>query len=326
MTPRERVLAAVAGKPLDRVPVSVWLHNFAMENSAEALASETLRLARRFDWDFLKPQCRAQCFAEMWGFRYTPSRDRASPYTPGHVPLGSAADLRRLEPAEPTAGALGEQLRALRTIREAAGSDTPIVWTVFSPLMVLSWLVPGGADQVVALMRTHPAAVDHALEAMTMTLCGYARAALEAGADGLFYATNVATRALSTAAECRRFQRPHDLRILSAVAAAPLNVLHICGEAVLFDEFTDYPVVAFSWAAGADNPSLAEGHRRTGRAVMGGLPAKPVIATLSPADVTARGRHAVAEMRGRFLLLAPDCSINPETPEAVIDAVRAAVA
>src|SRR5437773_8150388 len=74
MTMRERVVAALRGEPVDRVPVSLWLHNFATENSAETLAAETVRLAHRFDWDFLKPQSRAQCFAEMWGLRYTPSR------------------------------------------------------------------------------------------------------------------------------------------------------------------------------------------------------------------------------------------------------------
>ena len=55
MTKRERVMAALRGAPVDRVPVSLWLHNFATENSADTLAAETLRLARRFDWDFLKP-------------------------------------------------------------------------------------------------------------------------------------------------------------------------------------------------------------------------------------------------------------------------------
>lgn len=58
---------------------------------------------------------------------------------------------------------------------------------------------------------------------------------------------------------------------------------------------------------------------------MGGLPAKPTIAGLPPAEVTARGRRAVGEMDGRFLILAPDCSINPDTPDAVMDAARAAV-
>src|SRR5215468_1344931 len=97
MTKRERVMAALRGAPVDRVPVSLWLHNFATENSADDLAAETLRLARRFDWDFLKPQTRAQCFAEMWGLRYTASRERATPYTTTRTPLASAADLRRLE-------------------------------------------------------------------------------------------------------------------------------------------------------------------------------------------------------------------------------------
>jgi uroporphyrinogen decarboxylase len=134
----------------------------------------------------------------------------------------------------------------------------------------------------------------------------------------------MATRALSTAAQCRRFQRPHDLRILREVEGAPFTLLHVCGEEVLFDEFVDYPATALSWAIVAGNPSLGAGHQRTGRAVVGGLPAKPVIADLSPAEVEARGRRAIAEMGGRFFLLGPDCSINPDTPEPVMDAARAA--
>src|SRR6266850_6099972 len=225
MTRRERVMAALRGEPVDRVPVSLWLHNFATENSAETLAAETVRLASRFDWDFLKPQSRAQCFAEMWGLRYAASNERATPYTVTHAPLATATDLRRLEPADERSGALGEQLRALEMIRKAVGPDTPIIWTVFSPLMVLPFLMKGGRAQAVALMRSDPTAVDHALAAMVVTLAAYARAAVEAGADGLFYATNMATRELSTVDECRRFQRACDLGILHAVDSAPFNLL-----------------------------------------------------------------------------------------------------
>ena len=324
MTKRERVMAAVRGEPVDRVPVSLWLHNFATENSAETLAAETLRLARRFDWDFLKPQSRAQCFAEMWGLRYTPSRERAISYTVTRAPLTTADDLRRLEPVAAQSGALGEQLQALRAIRQAVGTETPIIWTVFSPLMVLPFLLEGGRAMAISLMRAEPAAVDHALGAMAETLAAYAGAAVAAGADGLFYATNMATRELSTAAECRRFQRPHDLRILGQAQNAPFNVLHVCGTGILFDEFTDYPMAALSWATVPGNPSLKEAHTRTGRAVIGGLPAKPEIRTLAPGEVAARGRRAIAEMGGRSLLLGPDCSIDPDTPDSVMEAATAA--
>ena len=93
MTSRDRVMAALGGEPVDRVPVAFWLHNFATENSAAGLAGETLRLHETFGWDFLKPQSRAQCFAEMWGLTYTPSRERATQYTVMHEPLVSAEDV-----------------------------------------------------------------------------------------------------------------------------------------------------------------------------------------------------------------------------------------
>ena len=324
MTKRERVLAALRGEAVDRVPIAFWLHNFATENSAEGLSEETLRLARTFDWDFLKPQSRAQCFAEMWGLTYAPSRERAVPYTVTRAPLAGEADLKALRPADPGTGALGEQLQALRSIRKAVGSDTPVIWTVFAPLMVLPFLVAGGREQALGLMRSAPGAVEHALDAMAETLAGYSRACVEAGADGLFYATNVATQALMSVEECRRFQRPFDLRVLAAAQGAPFNLLHVCGEGILFDEFTSYPVTAFSWATVPGNPSLAEAHRRTGRAAVGGLPAKPHIGSATAEALAGRARQAIAEMKGRWLLLGPDCSINPDTPESLLHAAGAA--
>jgi uroporphyrinogen decarboxylase len=311
---------------VDRVPLSFWLHNFATENSADDLASETIRLARLFDWDFLKPQSRAQCFAEMWGLTYRPSSARATSYTVTRTPVATAEDLRRLAPADARDGALGEQLSALGKIRAVVGPDVPIIWTVFSPLMVVPFLVRDGRDAALAMARSEPRALEHALGVIAETLTQYTRACLDAGADGIFYATNVATRELMSADECRRFQRPFDLRVLEAAQRGSFNLLHLCGHAVHFDEFVDYPVTAFSWAAAAPgNPGLRDVHRRTGRAVVGGLPAKPEIAAMTADTVVARANAAVAEMKGRAVLLAPECSINPDTPEALLHAVGAAV-
>jgi uroporphyrinogen decarboxylase len=325
MKKRDRVMAALHGEAVDHVPLSFWLHNFAAENAVDSFVAESLRLARELDWDYLKPQSRAQCFAEVWGFRFQPSGERATPFTPTHVPCADAADLSRLQPASPSAGALGEQLEALRRIRAGVGGDAPILWTVFSPMMVVPYLLPGGVEQTLAIAREEPKALEAALDAITDTLTSYARLALEAGADGLFYATNVARRGLLTAEECRRFQRPYDLRVLTAVASAPFTALHVCGDGVHFDEFVDYPAQAFSWALGGGNPSLRQAHRQTARAVMGGLPAKPLIASLTPAAIAERARAAVREMNGRALLLGPDCSINPDTAEALLRAARAAL-
>jgi hypothetical protein len=98
--------------------LSIWGHHYIAENSAAGLAQETLRQARRFDWDYLKPQSRAQAFAEMWGLTYTPSDTADRKYTTTHVPLQNADGLAWLQPAPPTSGALGEQVEALRQIRD----------------------------------------------------------------------------------------------------------------------------------------------------------------------------------------------------------------
>src|SRR5207247_5732428 len=280
MTKRERVLAALRGDPVDRVPLRFGPHSCVTEHSAAGLAAGTLRLVRTFDWDFLKPQSRAQCFAEMWGLRYRPSTERATQFTVTHTPLTDASGVARLRPVDPRRGALGEQLAALAEIRRAVGPDTPIIWTIFAPMMVMPSLLAGGGEQALAIAHAEPKAMDAGLAAIAETLDVYARACVDAGADGLFYATNVARRDGLSPEECRRFQRPHDLRVLAAVARAPFNLLHVCGPGIHFDEFADYPVAAFSWALGGSNPSLAEVHRRTGKAVVGGLPAKPEIASM----------------------------------------------
>ena len=325
MTKRERVMAALRGRAVDRVPVAFWLHNFAAENSAKGLADETLRLLRAFDWDFLKPQSRAQCFAEMWGLTYAASGSKAVSYTVTHAPVAAAEDLALLAAADPRTGALGEQLEALRLIRAAVGPDMPIIWTVFAPPMILPMLARGGRDQALGLLRDAPREAARAFDAMAETLAEYARLCVAAGADGLFYATNVATRALVSAEECRRWQRPWDLRILRAVESAPFNLLHVCGTGIHLDEFADYPVTAWSFAAVPGNPTLAEVRARTGRAVVGGLPAKPEIAGMTAAALVTRAGAATREMGGRWLLLGPDCSINPDTPEPLLHAVGASV-
>lgn len=325
MNKRERVMAAIRGEPVDRVPLSFWLHNFAREDSAPALTDETLRLYRTFDWDFLKPQSRYQCFAEMWGLEYQQAPDRAEWPMITKLPVRQAADLAALTPANPATGALAEQLDAMSAIKAAVGPDVPIVATVFAPLMVAQFMVPGGIDAVLTLARENPTKLTRGLDIIASTLEAFTHLLVARGVDGIFYATNVATKRFLTADEFRRFQRPYDHRILDAASGLPFNIVHMCGGDILFEEFTDYPVSVFSWATTSGNPSLAEVERRTGRAVLGGLPAKPEIKTMTLAALIARTRAALGEMRGRHHLLGPDCSINPDTPDELLHAVGAEV-
>ena len=324
MNKRERVMAAIRGQAVDRVPMGFWMHDFSSEYSAQALADSTVRLYRNHDWDFIKPQSRATCFAEMWGTRIVPSTEQRSMFTVREYALKSPAEFGSLKPADASQGALAEQLEAYLAIRAEVGPEVPIVATIFSPLTTTKYMLDGGRDAVLKFMREDPEALERGLAAISQTLEQHARRCIAAGIDGIFFATTYATKPLMSVEECRRFQRPYDLPILNAVKDAPFNILHVCGDDTLFDEFIDYPVSVFSWATTPGNPSLTEVRDRSGRAVLGGLPGKP-FAGMQAEALVERAQRSLRATCGCQHLLGSDCSINPGTSDALIHAVEAAV-
>lgn len=76
MTRKERVRAALEGRPLDRVPVSLWGHDFEREWRPRDLVAATLESYRAYGWDFIKFNPRATYFAEAWGNEYEPVSGR----------------------------------------------------------------------------------------------------------------------------------------------------------------------------------------------------------------------------------------------------------
>jgi uroporphyrinogen decarboxylase len=328
LTKRERVLAALRGAEVDHVPVSAWGHDFLREWTAEGLAEATLDAYRRYDWDFIKVNPRASYYAEDWGCRYQPSgRADAPPKTLATV-INSATDLRGLHPLDPSLGAYGEQLAALRLIRDGLAGEAPFIQTVFSPLAVAS-RVAGSHEPIRQYMEGSPQDLEAALGVIAETLAAYSRACLEAGADGVFFASvEWGSRNYISAEQYRRFGRPFDLRVLEAVPGASFNLLHVCRNNNMLTDLLDYPVHAFHWATtGADNPSLTDILARTDKAVMGGVSHDSTILSNRPEDVAAEARAAIDATGGRRFLLAPGCSIAPQTPEAnlraMVDAARA---
>lgn len=322
MNKRERVLAAIKGEQVDRVPHSFWLHNFLEEYSAESLANETLRLYKTFDWDFLKPQSRPLCFTELWGQEFERSKDRATfPVTTKHA-LERAEDIKHLKAVDVSVGALAEQIEAYKLIRAEVGQSVPIVGTIFSPMMTAMFMLKNGSADLRRMMDVDPEGLEQGLAVISNALADYAQMCIASGMDGVFYATTEATSNQMNSKEFDRFQRPFDIQILEASAGGQFNIMHMCGNNILADSFVDYPVDVFSWATTPSNPTLTEMHNKTGKAVMGGLPGKPEIGTMTVDVLQKKAQASLDEMQGRFHLLGPDCSINPDTPEELMHAVK----
>ncbi len=317
MTRRERVKAALKGNAVDRPPVSFWGHDYVREWTAGGLAEATLERFRRYGWDFVKVNPRATYYSEAWGNAYRRSGDALhGPVNASYV-LKAARDLSRLAPVGVRSGPFGEQLKALRLIGKGLAGEAPFVQTVFSPLSVVGRLANGDLGAVRRYMREHAKALHGALAAVTESLAAYAAACLEAGADGIFFATvEWATYDAATAEQYAEFGRPYDLRVLKAVAGAEFNILHVCRKHNMLESMLDYPVQAFNWAnRDSGNPSLAAMLAKTKRAVMGGVAVRTV-AEGAPEAVADEVAQALAETGGKRFLLSGGCSIPPQAPEA----------
>jgi uroporphyrinogen decarboxylase len=331
MNKRERVDATLRGDAVDRVPISFWGHDYLKEWSAEGLAEAMLANYRTYDWDYMKVNPRASYHVEDWGATLARTTDPNRGHTFTSWPVNDAADWRRLRPLEPDTGVLGEQLDALRLIRDGLRGEIYFIQTIFSPLSVAKYLVGNRPGPVVDSIREHPDDLRAALDVIAETFATYARASLDLGASGIFFATTGWASATQLSLDdYRAFGVEYDQRVLAAVAGrAPFNVLHNCGDDIYFEALAGYPVAAISWAATLPgNPTLARGKELTDKAVMGGVSEKTTLPNGTPEQVAAEVRQAIAETGGRRLLLAPGCSIPPNTPpanlRAAAEAARAA--
>lgn len=325
MTKKARVDAAVRGDAVDRPPVSLWRHFYESEETAAGLAQSMLDWQHTYDWDWLKINPRASYHVEGWGVKLKFSGQPLVKPITLDTPIKTASDWARLKPLPLDSGPLGEQIEAVSMIREGLGQDVYAVETVFNPISIAGDLV-GKPDEFINHMRQSPQAVHDTLELITETFCEFSKRILQAGADGLFFATtNWASYDLLTDDEYAEFGRPYDLRVLMAVQDAPFNVLHVCKNNNMLHKLADYPADAVNWAVGSPgNPSLGEALQVTRMCLVGGL-INDTIREGSPDAVTHEAEAARRVTGGRRWMLGPACSIAVDTPDAQVRAARAAV-
>lgn len=322
LSKRERLQAALRGEALDRPPVALWRHFPVEDQDPEAFADAVIAFQQRFDFDFVKVTPASSFCVRDWG-----AEDRWEGDTEGtrryvRHPVQRPEDWPRLPILDPERGALGEHLRAVERIR-AALPEVPIVVTVFSPLAQAKNLA--GPEALLLHMRRYPEALAAGLRIITESTRRFVRAALARGVDGIFYAVQHASYLLLSAAEYQAFGRPYDLAILETAAEGWLNVLHLHGEAVMFDRFTDYPVAVWNWHDRETPPSLEEGLQAVPGAVLGGLSRVRTLVLGTPQDVQAEAQEAIARTGGRRFILGTGCVVPIHAPEANLRAARRAV-
>jgi uroporphyrinogen decarboxylase len=322
MEKRERLQAALRGEPVDRPPVALWRHFPVADQEPQAFADAVVEFQQRFDFDFVKITPASSYCVRDWGTEDVWEGDTEGTRRYTWHPVQNPGDWMRLPVLDPERGTLGEHLEAVARIRQAL-PEIPLVVTVFSPMAQAKKLA--GSQQLLVHLRQAPEALARGLETIAESTRRFVRAALARGVDGIFYAVQHASYLLLSPEEYQRFGRPYDQAILEEAAGAWLNILHLHGEAVMFDLFVDYPVAVWNWHDRETPPALAEAQRKVPGAVLGGLSRENVLVRGTPEQVMREAQEAFAQTGGRRFILGTGCVVPIHAPEINLRAARRAV-
>ena len=319
MNKRERLEAAIQGKPVDRVPVALWRHWPGDDQRPDDLAAAHIRFQNEFDWDFVKITPASSFCLVDWGVedRWEGNNEGTRRYTRRVVETPD--DWLALKVLDPELGALGRQLKCLELIQAEYGEDVPFIQTIFSPLAQAKNLA--GGERLILHMRTNAGQVHHALQTITDTTVRFINAAKERGIAGIFYAIQHATYQLISEAEYQVFGRPYDLQVLSAIGDLWLNVLHLHGANSMFQLVADYPMQIVNWHDRESPPSLAVGLKRIKGAASGGVD-RDMLHQDDPAPALEQARDAFEQTQGRRWVLGTGCVILATTPVSNICKLR----
>jgi uroporphyrinogen-III decarboxylase len=254
------------------------------------------------------------------------------------------SDLDRIAPLRGDEDMFGRHLEVLQSLSRRFSGELWMTTTIFNSWTTLRRLTsldldvhgPPGRGRVADLRDAKltrflveaPHVLAKALDAISQTLCNFARNCLAAGANGIYLSVrdDWVDTPENGAGVYDRFVRTGDLKILSGADRGTLNILHVCGKALDFGRFGKYPVHAVNWADRIGGPAIAEVASWLRPAICCGIDNLGTLVSGSPEDVEREVAGAAEEAAGRPMMIAPGCTFDGHAaPPANLRAIRWAV-
>lgn len=323
LTHKTRLETTLAGDPPDRVPVALWRHFPVDDQTAKGIAESHLNFQNNYDFDLVKVTPASGYFLYDWGVKdeWRGSDEGTRVYT--HRAVHTPQDWAKLPILDPRRGHLAEQLSALKEITTTLGPDTPVIFTIFNPLSQAKKLV--GDENLFTHIEQHTQEFKQGLEIIVESTRRFIREAVGLGIAGIFFAVQHARPEMMTTEQYNEFGRTYDLPVLEEAADLWLNILHLHGDGVRFDELADYPVSVINWHDLDTPPDLAGGKEKFSGAVCGGLRQWGTMVLGTPEQVQKEAQAAIEKTGGTRFILGTGCVTPITAPHGNILAARRSV-
>ncbi len=310
-----------------KVPYSFWKHFPEADRTSEGLASAQLDFQQKFSSDLMKISPHGSyCVVDFGGILgdYRPVSGSRICDKP---PIASINDWETLEPVDPNDGEFGAQIKAVRLIHQQIENVVPTMMTIFSPFMVASKLDPSLLEHI---FQDHKL-ISSQITMLTNLMNEFASSVLDAGADGLFIASQHFNSTLQQE-ELQEFEfQPMKSLLLNITKKSVFNVIHLHGEKPFFKLATQLPnVQAINWHDQRTPPSLLEARQDFNGGLLGGLDEMNLLRKGSKEEIEQSIKSIYTQFDEQGLIFAPGCVLPQDFPDdnlkQIIDTINSLVA
>ncbi len=217
MHKRERLENAIAGDPVDRVPVALWRHWPGDDQRYADLARSIIDFQHDYNWDFVRVMPSSNFQVTDYGIQDEWRGNRQGRRAINKHIVNRSLDWTKMRALSPDRGALSQQLECMRMICKAMQSQAvPIVHTIYSPFAQAARI--GGKQRVLKNMRTRADRLRTGLHQLTESTLRFIEALRRIpNVAGIFYVTEFASHDVMSEAEYAALVMPHNLKILESI-------------------------------------------------------------------------------------------------------------
>lgn len=246
MTSRERVLAALSGRPVDRIPCGPMMMDIGAvaldipvgryATDADLLARSQLALHERIGQDVIFLGCDNYYIAEGFGCVSEQPEDE-TPHL-AKPPCSELGEVRNLRVPDPlTDGRMPLFIEATRQVRRAVGDEVAIRTPGTGPFALASYFI-GTQEWLIEIALANAGmpgsdreALHHALELSSDALIAFGKACFDAGADLLHCGDSLSSCDVISPKDYEEWAFPYQRKVITAWKEhGAKTLLHICGD------------------------------------------------------------------------------------------------
>ncbi|MHA1200289.1 MAG: uroporphyrinogen decarboxylase family protein [Candidatus Heimdallarchaeaceae archaeon] len=300
---------------------SLWKHFPIIDRDPQQLAKTHVDFYNKFDFDLMKISPHGRFPVVDYGCTVDTEYD---PFTGStrcaDCCIESINDWQTLESLSVGEGELGKQIEVVRLIQKEL-EFLPKMMTVFSPLMVATKMDPN----LVTNIRTHPETIIESMHILLDDITEYAEASIDAGAEGIFLASQHFRKTEFTFEEVKRFEMKFLEKFLSRIGKkADFTVLHVHGEDIKFKEAANHmKVEALNWHDRLTWPSLSEAADIFPKGLLAGIDETRSLVDGKPEDIQNNILDSIKQSKqvDNRIIIAPGCVIPITAPEKNIEII-----